>query len=464
MKKMLSVLLVAALLASTLTACSKEAGKSGNESGNESGNVSGNESSSESNIDETSVSNDLAEALQVTWWGSQTRNERTQAALDLFAEENNINDIDGQFSEWNDYWQKLATASAGHTLPDVVQMDYLYFDQYAKNDLLVDLTPYVNDGTLNLDNVDPNIVEGGKVDGKLYAVSVGTNVPALVYNKAITDAAEVEIKDNMTLEEFAEVSKTIYEKTGYKTNMAYGTSQEILQYMVRSVEGHVLFGENRLGIESADELRPFFEIYEKGVQEGWFLSPDVFAEQTAAAIEQDPLIYGSSPETLSWVSFIWSNQYVAICNAANEDAQLEITTWPAKDATLSNFLKPAMMFSVSVDAANPAMGAKVLDFWTNSTEANKILLGERGVPISETVADEIAGLLSAEEQKTIEFVNDVVKPNSSPVSPPYPEGSAEVSELINQLTEQICYGSMTAEEAAERLFTKGNQIMGQAAE
>jgi len=36
--------------------------------------------------------------------------------------------------------------------------------------------------------------------------------------------------------------------------------------------------------------------------------------------------------------------------------------------------------------------------------------------------------------------------------------------LINQLTEQICYGSMTAEEAAERLFTKGNQIMGQAAE
>ena len=54
--------------------------------------------------------------------------------------------LDGQFSEWGDYWNKLATASAGNSLPDVIQMDYAYLDQYAKNNLLLDLTPYVEGG------------------------------------------------------------------------------------------------------------------------------------------------------------------------------------------------------------------------------------------------------------------------------------------------------------------------------
>ena len=51
----------------------------------------------------------------------------------------------------------------------------------------------------------------------------------------------MEIKDNMTLDEFVAVSKEIYEKTGCKTNMAYGVSQEILQAMIRGYDGHVLF-------------------------------------------------------------------------------------------------------------------------------------------------------------------------------------------------------------------------------
>ena len=85
-------------------------------------------------------------SMSVAWWGNQTRNERTQQVLDAYGEANGIS-FDGQFAEWSDYWNKLATASAGHTLPDVVQMDYSYLQQYVSNGLLVDLTPYVEDGT-----------------------------------------------------------------------------------------------------------------------------------------------------------------------------------------------------------------------------------------------------------------------------------------------------------------------------
>ena len=45
------------------------------------------------------------------------RNERTSKILEMYSEENPGVTFDGQFSEWNDYWNKLATASAGHTMP-----------------------------------------------------------------------------------------------------------------------------------------------------------------------------------------------------------------------------------------------------------------------------------------------------------------------------------------------------------
>lgn len=402
-------------------------------------------------------------ALTVAWWGNQTRNERTQAALDKYSELNPGVTFDGQFSEWSDYWNKLATAAAGHSLPDVLQMDYAYLDQYVTNNLLVDLTPYIEDGTLNVDDCSQDIINSGSVDGKVYSIPIGVNAPAMVYNKTITDQAGVEIKDNMTLDEFVAVSKEIYEKTGCKTNMAYGVSQEILQAMIRGYDGHVLFDDGKLGVDSAEEFVPFYKVYEEGVKEGWYIEPGVFAELTPGSIEQDPLIYGSSPATMSWVAFCWSNQFAAFSNAAPEGMELDLTTWPSKDPKLSNFLKPSQLFSISVDSKDPVTGAKLIDYWTNSMDCNEILLGERGVPISSKVAEQLAPSLSESDQMVISFINEVVTPNSSQINPPYPNGASEVSDLINKLGEKVCYGELTAEEAAEQLFTEGNKIMAEKA-
>lgn len=402
-------------------------------------------------------------ALIVSWWGNQTRNERTQSALDKYTELNPGVTFDGQFSEWSDYWNKLATAAAGHSLPDVLQMDYAYLDQYVTNNLLVDLTPYIEDGTLNLDDCSEDIINSGSVGGKVYSIPIGVNAPAMVYNKTVTDQAGLEIKDNMTLDEFVAVSKEIYEKTGCKTNMAYGVSQEILQAMIRGYDGHVLFDEGKLGVDSAEEFVPFFKVYEEGVKEGWFIEPGVFAELTPGAIEQDPLIYGSSPETMSWVAFCWSNQFAAFHNSAPEGIELELTTWPSKNPKLSNFLKPSQLFSISIDSKDPVTGAKLIDYWTNSMDCNEILLGERGVPISSKVAEQLAPSLSESDQKVISFINEVVTPNASQINPPYPNGASEVSDLINKLGEKVCYGEMSAEEAAEQLFADGNKIMAEKA-
>lgn len=397
--------------------------------------------------------------LTVTWWGNQTRNERTISTLNLYAEQNLGVTFDPQVAEWADYWNKLATASAGKALPDIIQMDYKYLDQYIKNGLLTDLTPYVEDGTLDVSNIDEGILNAGKgSDGGLYAICIGENAPALVYNKTLLDENGITVKDNMTVDEFKALCKEVYEKTGYKSNYYYNQGENNLEYVLRAKD-ITLFENGKLGAASADDFNQYFGVFEDGIKEGWMLSASSFAERNIGTIEQDPLVYGSDPANRSWCTFLWTNSLSAIKAAAPEGMELGITTWPSDDAKKSNYLKPGQFFCVSSDSKDPVEAAKVIDFFTNSVDANKILLAERGVPASTVVADAIAPDLDAGTQSGMAFIKNVIAPNCSQINAAPPEGTSEVVNLLKQLEEQLCYGQITAQEASEQFFTQGNAFL-----
>ncbi len=450
MKKQLTAALAAVLAAASLAAC----GTSGDTADQD---VQTEGQGSESAQSESGSSGSAS--LIMAWWGNQVRNERTQQVLDLYAEENPGVTIEGQFSEFDDYWNKLATAAAGHAMPDIVQMDYKYLEQYVSNNLLVDLTPYIEDGTIDVSQCNEDVLNSAQVGDGIYAICNGINAPALFYNKTLLDENGITIEDNMTMDEFIDVCREVYEKTGYKTNLCYNQNEQFAEYYLRA-DDIVMFEDGKMGGDSADPYIEFFKLYEDGISEGWHVEPSIFAERTIGSVEQDPLVYGSSPETMSWCSLSYSNQYSAIKNAAPEEMEIGITTWPSKDPAKSDYLKPSQFFAISTDSENPDEAAKILNFFTNSVECNNILLGERGIPLSSTVADAISENLSEDDQEVIRFVYEVVEPASSQINPPAPDGASEVNNLLNQLEEQVCYGVMTAEEAGTQLFEQGNTIMG----
>lgn len=399
-------------------------------------------------------------SMTFTWWGNQIRNERTQAVLDLYSEQNPGVTFDTQPAEWNDYWTKLSTLAAGNSLPECLQMDYSYLAQYVAADLLVDLTPYVENGTLDVSNVSEGIQDASSIDGKMYAVCAGVNAPALFYNKTLLDSLGITVKDNMTVDEFESIAREVYEKSGVKTDLPYSAGDNYLPYAMRSHDVVKLFNEDSLNVTDAASLVPGFQIYEDGVKDGWIIGADVHAELTSNSVEQSPLVYFSSEATQSWCGFFWSNQLSAMVAAAPEGMEIGITTWPSENPQKSNFLKPSQFFAVSRDAGeNEAEAVKVVNYLLNSEDANKILLGERGVPASSVVASAIAPLQDETAQVVTKYVNDVVTPNSSAISPAIPDGANEVYDYYNQLVDKILYGQMTAQEAAEDLFKMGNQIM-----
>lgn len=458
MKRKFALLLAAAMTAASLAGCG-----SSSASGDTAADTTAAEAGTTETAESTEGSNSGSANLVMAWWGNQTRNERTQKIIDLYSEQNPGVTIDGQFSEFNDYWQKLATAAAGHSMPDIVQMDYKYLNQYVTNGLLVDLTPYIEDGTINTADCNQDVLNSSSVNGGLYALCNGINSPALLYNKTLLDENGITVKDNMTLDEFIDVCKEVYEKTGYKTNLCYNQNEQWIEYFLRA-DDIVLYEDGKLGGDSYEPYADFFKLYEDGLKDGYVIDPSVFAERSIGSVEQDPLVYGSSPETMSWCAFAYSNQLTATVSAALEGTEIGLTTWPSADPKKSDYLKPSQFFAISTDSKNPEEAAKILNFITNDVDCNNILLGERGIPLSSKTAEAIAPNLDETTQKVITFVNDVVSANSSQVNPPSTNGASEVNDLINKLQEQVCYGQLSAEDAGKQLFEQGNQIMAENAE
>lgn len=452
MKKALSLLLTA-VMAVSLAACgSPGASRSTPDPGSASDAASASGAASGGDI-----------SLTFAWWGNQVRNEQTQSVLDLYARQNPGISFDGQFSEWGDYWTKLATVSAGHNLPDIIQMDYSYLKQYVDNGLLVDLQPYVDSGMLDVSHVEESVLDAGRIGDSLYALCIGTTTPTLAYNKTLLDEAGIEIKDHMDMEAFADICREVHEKTGYKTSLGYG-STDYLNFMLRS-QGQSMYNEEgtALGMDSPEDLIPYFTFFETGISEGWMIGSEVYAEMANGSMEQNPLVYGSSPALRSWCGTPFSNQVVATQTAADaEGILLAVTTLPTDDPGASNYLRPSQFLSITTDSEHPDESVKVLDFWTNAQEANEILMGERGIPVSKEVASAIALQMGETDRMIVDFVNNVVTPNCSPVSAPAPEAGPEIETLHNTLQEAVCYGQMTAQEAAQQLFDEGNHILGNA--
>ena len=454
MKKKLAVLLITAMLCG-LTSCGKDGEMSS------AGEDQDNPVAAQVNTSVDEPGDDVAD-LGFIWWGGAVREERTQAALDLYHGNNPGVTFEMESLAWSDYWNELVAKHNSDSLPDIVQIDYTFLDSSVHNGMLADLTPYLADGTLDLSGVDPGLISAGTVNGRVYAICAGVNVPTLMYNKTLLNELEIEIKDNMTLEEFYEVARQVYEKSGVKTDIAHGMSFNFLPYILRAKDITKLFNnDNSLNVSSAADFEEFFSIYETGVSEGWIMGNDVYADNLVdGSVDKNPLVLYTTPETQSWCAFFWSNQLTTLTDVAPDGVEIGITTWPSSDPAKSDFLKPAMFFAVTTGAGeNEAAAVRVINYLLNSQPANEVMLAERGIPASAAVAAAIAPLLDQSGQTITTFINDVVAPNSSNISPSDPEAATEVYNYADELVSKILEGEMTAAEAAQKLYEQGSQLM-----
>lgn len=400
--------------------------------------------------------------LTVAWWGNQSRNEKQDKLDAAFQAANQGVTVKGQASQWSDYWTKLQTNAAGKSMPDVIAMDYSYLQQYVNNGLLEPLDEYISNGTIKTDGIDQGVLDSGKLDGKQYAISSGSSSPAMIVNQTVLDKAGITMPEHVTVDQFKDIAKQVYEKTGYKTNFRYYEASELLEYILRG-EGKTLFGDGKLGV-TAEDVEPYFQVYEDGIKEGWHIDTGTFSTIDTSSIEQDPLVNGTDPSARSWVSFKFTSQLGALQKATTDGAQYKLYPWPSSDVAKSDYIKPGQFWAISKSSKNKELAAKFIDYYTNNEEAVKIMGTDRGIPVNNNMLDKIKGDLSEADQAGVEFLTTEVAKNSSTINPPAPAGASEVNgkDVLWVTEEAVLMGKINASQAATQFVDLANSALAKA--
>jgi len=399
--------------------------------------------------------------LRIAWWGSQTRHDRTIKVIELFQQKYPNIKISYEFALWDDYWVKMNTQAAGNNLPDIMQQDYQKIAEWVDKKLLLPIDSYIADGTINLKNVAEASIKGGVLGGKNYAINLGNNTLCFEVDEDAFKKAGLAVPgDKWTWEDFEKIATTIREKAGM-----YGDSDSLYNWELwRSV--YLATGQNiwsadgtQLGYTDdkvyADFLKMAVRLHkakaiptrEEEIAANWTLENNLFVKGQAA---------------MTW---LWTNQIVGSITAAGANRNIKIVTLPVPVGakTGGHYMKPSMFFSITANSKHPKEAAMFIDFFTNSVEANEILLAERGVPISSAVREGIKSKLGAAQVAMFDFVSKAEK-TAAPIPSPDPAGSGEISGsatslIVARVIEPVFYGKLSPEDGMALLRKEANTIL-----
>ncbi|MFC0270399.1 ABC transporter substrate-binding protein [Metabacillus herbersteinensis] len=410
-------------------------------------------SSTEETSGETDGSKETEKVtLRIAWWGGQPRHDYTTKIIEMYEEANPNVSIEAEFANWDDYWKRLAPMAAANQLPDIIQMDTAYLSQYGEKGQLEDLTKYTKEGQIDVSSIDENAISGGMIDDKLYGFNLGSNVLSVITNDEILEQSGIEIDDeNWTWEDFEKMTLDVQKATGkYGTN-GMNPPDVFFPYYLRT-QGERFYSEDGTGLAYKDDklFVDYFERQIRLVDAKTLPTPDTQAQ--VKGLEDDFIVKGNAAMTWNY-----SNQYLGFAQLT--EAPLTINLPPEQAEETALFLRPSMFFSIPKSSAQKEEAAKFINFFLNDIEANKLIKGDRGVPVSSKIIEEIKPELTEDEAKIVEYVERASQ-NSSKADPPDPLGSAEVMKALKDVSDQILFKKISPEDGAKKFREQAEEILG----
>lgn len=395
--------------------------------------------------------------LKITWWGGQVRHDYTQKLLDKYTELHPHIHFEAIPSGWDGYFDRLSTQAASGSMPDIVQMDYLYISTYTKNGSIMDMQQFIDNGTIDVSDIDENVLNTGLIGGKLTGMVISTSMLAVGYNDAVLKEAGIDELTNVwTWEDYMAINKEIKERTG-KTGSAVGPVDDtnMFQYWVRQ-QGENLFSEDAKSLGYSDDqiLADYFLYWKEMMDEGINLNPDEYAAVLTLGQESGPVVTGDAAMLFEW------NNYAAKLEDIND--QLKIITPPlsAKTNGKGLWVKPGQFFSIAERSDLKREAAEFIDWFINSEEANDIIMGERGIPVSTEIRDYLSQQGSmTEKQKEMFSYFDMALEFCGDTPVPDPIGMPEINELFKNAAYSVFYGRVSAENAAAQFRIEADEIL-----
>jgi len=173
---------------------------------------------------------------------------------------------------YNDLQAKInSTLQSPNNLPTITQAYPGWLWNAAQNDMLVNLTPYINNksvgwGSAKASNIRTELLDGAKIKGTQYGIPFNKSIETLTYNKDMFKKYGIK-KVPTTMEELKSASETIYKKSNHKV-VGAGFDSLSNYYVLGMKDDGVNFTKN---IDfNGSTSKKVINYYADGIKKGYF--------------------------------------------------------------------------------------------------------------------------------------------------------------------------------------------------
>ena len=251
--------------------------------------------------------------IEISWWGEENRSRSTKQVCELYQKLHPNIEFKYSSTSWDGYFDKLATQAATGTMPDIIQMDYMYLKSYTQNGSLMDLTEYIEDGTIDVSGINQTFVKSGIVDEKYAGIVISETALSIGYNEELFWQAGVEEPTaDWTWEDFTDKCETIASKTGKYGFMAdFSTDISFFRYWVRQ-HGYELFSEDNRSLAYEDDqiCAGYFNMWKKLMNKQAMVDAEESTAYSRLKQEKNPIVTKDVAMILEWNNFAKKNECI----------------------------------------------------------------------------------------------------------------------------------------------------------
>lgn len=407
------------------------------------------ETASQENPVSEQAAEEEAVTLRFAWWGSDARHEATLAAIDRYCELHPNVTIEGEYQGYDGYLQKLTTQLAGKTEPDLLQLDYIWWpDLETQGDLFVDLGA--------CDNVDLSVYSQAvledycSINGKVISLPMGSAGFGIILNKNFYEKYNIPVDTEWTWQSMIEEGRKIHEQNpndyllGVETG---GLSTFILgNYLYSKTGEYYVDGETYQINHSKEDLVECFNILK-----------ELFDSGTAQPLGEASLFVGQMEQNPKWINdeigFVLDfSSTVGKYKAALGDDAVTVAHQPYVEggANKSTRFKPSMVLGVSSRSEHINIATDFANWMMTDPEAVSILGTQRSLPTSQ-VAVKILEEEGSIDPDVAKMCAITLEDPAAP--PPLVMDNAEIVDVLKNICEQVVYGQITPEQAADLMLT-----------
>ncbi len=392
--------------------------------------------------------------LRFSWWGGDDRHEATLKAIELFETKYPDINIEPEYGGWDGWTEKVTAQLTGNTAPDIMQVNYDWLLRFSKDGTGFYNLEELND-TINLDNFSDEILDYGRQNGILNAVPISMTGRSLFFNKTTFDEIGTEIPKSW--DDLINLGKVFEKNKSYPLDLDIQSGYTAWYLSV--VYGQQKFGKEFISQDgtlnfTVDEIAQSLEFY-KMLEDNSVVRTvrqRVNDDGNDALYQSSVFIDGSVAGVLEWGSAVGKYE-----TSLEEDNLVAGNLLFLDDCEVSGwFVKPSLMYAINKNTKYPQQSALFVNFILNDSECAEILGTSRGIPASSSAykALEENNMLKGLAYESYIQINEC-----SPVSmSPYMELS-EMRNCYNSAIENVSYGMMTAEEAAQQMYDQMQKIL-----